>query len=114
MYTSNVFPIKARFTQFDTLQNIEDLPVLSKGDSYKQALQAEFGAYVLKETVGKADVTLLGNGSEVSTLIAGSSLLEDRKGLKVRVVSAPSEGLFKLQNSNYQKAVMQEDVPVFG
>lgn len=95
-------------------QNINDLPILSNTDSYDQASQLTKGAYVLKETEGKADVTLLGNGSEVSTLYEGSLLLEERNGLKVRVVSAPSEGLFRLQDDDYQNAVIPEDIPVFG
>jgi len=95
-------------------QNISDLPVLKGGDAYSQALKAGLGAYVIKEVDEGADVTLLGNGSEVSTLISGAQLLEERKGIKVRVVSAPSEGLFRLQSSDYQKSVIPADIPVFG
>ena len=57
---------------------------------------------------------LLGNGSEVATLVAGAALLEDRKGLSVRVVSAPSEGLFRNQSKEYQSAVIPAGIPIFG
>ncbi|MCK5821690.1 MAG: transketolase [Bacteroidales bacterium] len=95
-------------------QNISDLPVLKEGNAYTQALQTELGAYVVKEFDGRADVTMIGNGSEVSTLLDGALLLEQRKGLKVRVVSAPSEGLFRLQDKDYQNTVIPSDIPVFG
>jgi len=95
-------------------QNISDLPVLKEENAYNQALQTELGAYVLKEVEGRADVTLIGNGSEVSTLFAGAQLLEERNGLNVRVVSAPSEGLFRLQDADYQNKVLPADIPVFG
>lgn len=95
-------------------QNIVDLPVSKEGNAYNQALQTELGAYVVKEVDGLADVTLIGNGSEVATLYAGAQLLEERNGLKVRVVSAPSEGLFRLQDTEYQKAVIPTEIPVFG
>jgi transketolase len=95
-------------------QNIVDLPLGKSGSAFQQAMQAERGAYVLKDADGKADLTLLANGSEVSTLVAAGLLLESRKGIKVRVVSAPSEGLFRQQSVEYQKQVMRSDVPVFG
>lgn len=95
-------------------QNIADLPLSKEGNAYNQALQTELGAYVVKDVDGRADITMIGNGSEVATLSAGAQLLEDRKGLKVRVVSAPSEGLFRLQDIEYQNKVIPADIPVFG
>ena len=59
------------------------------------------------------DIILLANGSEVSTLLAGAQKLEE-KGLKVRVVSAPSEGLFRQQSKEYQQQVLTRGIPVFG
>jgi len=37
-----------------------------------------------------------------------------KDNLKVRVISAPSEGLFRNQSENYRKSVIPENVPVFG
>jgi transketolase len=80
--------------------------------SYEEALQAEKGAYIVKKTASKPDVVLVANGSEVATLIEAAPLLEE-KGLKVQVVSAPSEGLFFNQSLEYQREVLPASVPVF-
>ncbi len=95
-------------------QNIKDLPAKPGSTRYKDALEAYKGAYIVKDAEGKPDVVLVGNGSEVSTLYDGAMLLEKEKGLKVRVVSAPSEGLFRNQPKEYQKQIIPDNVPVFG
>lgn len=91
-------------------QNIEDLP----GDRQQQAFEAEKGAYIVQNCEGKPNVVLVANGSEVSTLVAGAEKLRNEKNLKVRVVSAPSEGVFRNQTKKYQKSVIPGNVPVFG
>lgn len=91
-------------------QNIANLP----GSSYESALQAEKGAYVVQDDEGTPDVVLVASGSEVSTLVDGASLLRQRDGLKVRVVSAPSEGLFRNQSREYQQSVLPAGIPRFG
>ncbi len=93
-------------------QNIKDLPSNS-GSRYQDALGAEKGAYVVKD-VKDPDVVLLANGSEVATLIDGATLLEERANIKVKVVSVPSEGLFRLQPKDYQEKVIPADKPIFG
>ena len=72
-------------------QNITDLP--SQGNRYQEALQAEKGAYIVSEDANP-DIILLASGSEVSTLVEGAALLR-ADGVKVRIVSVPSEGLFR-------------------
>ena len=43
------------------------------------------------------------------------SFAQNRKdNLNVRIVSAPSEGLFRGQPDSYQKSVIPDDIPVFG
>jgi transketolase len=91
-------------------QNITNLP----GSNYEKALQAEKGAYVVEDDKGTPDVVLVASGSEVSTLVEGAALLRERDGLKVRVVSAPSEGLFRRQSREYQAEVLPVGVPRFG
>ena len=91
-------------------QNITNLP----GSTYEKALQAEKGAYVVENDNGTPDVVLVASGSEVSTLVEGAALLRERDGLKVRVVSAPSEGLFRRQSKEYQTEVLPVGVPRFG
>jgi len=93
-------------------QNIKDLPF--EGDRFRNALQTEKGAYIVKKCNGTPDVVLVASGSEVSTLFEGAGKLEAENGLKVQIVSAPSEGLFKKQPIEYQKEVIPQNVPVFG
>ncbi|MDR2286743.1 MAG: transketolase [Prevotellaceae bacterium] len=91
-------------------QNIADLP--SSNNRYNEALQSAKGAYVVIDD-GDADIILLASGSEVSTLIDGAALLKN-DGIKVRIVSAPSEGLFRNQSQEYQDAVITPGKKVFG
>lgn len=91
-------------------QNITDLP--SKGNRYEEALQAEKGAYIV-ETDENPDVILVASGSEVSTLVEGAALLR-ADGIKVRIVSVPSEGLFRNQSKAYQESVIPTGSKVFG
>ena len=93
-------------------QNIKDLPSAS-ADRYKDALQTEKGAYIVSDCDGTPDVILVASGSEVSTLIDGADLLR-KDNLKIRIVSAPSEGLFSIQTEEYRKSVISDNVPVFG
>ena len=59
------------------------------------------------------DVILLASGSEVSTLLAGAELLR-KDGVKTRIVSVPSEGLFRNQSAEYQEAVLPKGSKIFG
>lgn len=95
-------------------QGVADVPALPGSDRYTDALQAEKGAYVVRECEGTPDVVLVASGSEVSTLLAGADLLQEKKGLKVRVVSAISEGIFRDQDQAYQQSIIPDGVPVFG
>lgn len=94
-------------------QGIPDLP--SNGSSrFEDALNASKGAYIVQDTSGTPDVILVGNGSEVSTLIDGAEKLKSNESLNIRVVSAPSEGLFRLQTEEYQDKVLPGNIPTFG
>jgi transketolase len=93
-------------------QNIEDLPVVGIS-KYESALQAQKGAYTVQKCE-KPDVILVANGSEVATLIAGAKLLEQQNGLKIKIVSAISEGLFRTQPKAYQEEVLPAGKPTLG
>ncbi len=93
-------------------QNITDLPL--GGDRYEEAQGARKGAYIIEDSDGKPDVILLASGSEVSTLVEGAALLRERKSLKIRIVSVPSEGLFRRQDKDYQESILPTGVPRFG
>ena len=91
-------------------QNITDLPAAA--DRYSEALQAECGAYIVNQDADP-QVTLVASGSEVSTLVEGAALLR-AEGVRLRIVSAPSEGLFRRQPKEYQESVIPSGSKVFG
>lgn len=95
-------------------QNIQDLPTKEGSTRYQDALEAEKGAYIVQDVDGTPDVIFVANGSEVATLIAGAEKLRAEKGLKIKVVSAPSEGRFRDQPLEYQQAVLPPEVPTLG
>ena len=87
-------------------QNVNSLP---EGTDYSQVRK---GAYIVKEDPNY-DVILLASGSEVSTLLAGAELL-NADGIKTRIVSVPSEGLFRTQSKEYQESVLPKGAKIFG
>lgn len=96
-------------------QGIPSLPVMDGQSRYEAALEATRGAYIVEDAKdGPAEVILVASGSEVATLIAGAELLRERKKKRIRVVSAPSEGLFRTQPPSYQWKVLPPDTPTFG
>lgn len=92
-------------------QNIKNLP--AKSDRTAEAQQAAKGAYIVADPAGTPDVILLASGSEVATLVDGAALLE-KEGIKCRIVSVPSEGLFRNQSKDYQQSVLPSGVKKFG
>jgi transketolase len=95
-------------------QNINNLPARNNSGRFKDALEAQKGAYIVQEADGNPDIILVANGSEVSTLIEAAEMLRAEKGLKVQVVSAPSEGLFRKQDKSYQNKVLPPGIPALG
>lgn len=87
-------------------QNVNSLP---EGTDYSQVRK---GAYIVKDDPNY-DVILLASGSEVSTLLAGAELL-NADGIKTRIVSVPSEGLFRTQSKEYQETVLPKGAKIFG
>ena len=49
----------------------------------------------------------------MSTLVAGAELLH-KDGIKTRIVSVPSEGLFRSQSKEYQESIIPAGAKVFG
>lgn len=90
-------------------QNVQDLP-----GTYEDAGQACRGGYTVLHGGDRPDIILIASGSEVSTLMQAASLLQERKGLHVRVVSVISEGLFRAQDTAYQEEVLPAGVPRYG
>lgn len=90
-------------------QNIKQLP----GSSWEKAQGVRMGAYVVEDCEGTPDVILLASGSEVSTLAGAAELLR-AEGVKIRLVSVPSEGLFRDQSREYQLSVLPEGIRRYG
>ena len=90
-------------------QNITDLPAANRKEDAKKA---EMGAYVV-ESDENPDVILLASGSEVATLAESAALLR-ADGIKICLVSVPSEGLFRSQSAEYQEAVLPKAIKKFG
>ncbi len=95
-------------------QNIKSLP---EENDYQQVAK---GAYIVAGSdklhdhgLGGNEVVLVASGSEVATLVAGAALLRG-KGIRCRIVSAPSEGLFRSQSEEYQDEVIPAGANVFG
>ena len=88
-------------------QNIVNLPA---GTDYSQAAK---GAYIIADADENPDVILVASGSEVSTLVAGAELLR-KEGVKVRIISSPSEGLFRNQSKEYQESILPAGAKIFG
>ena len=85
-------------------QNINDLPTNNR--------DAAKGAYIVT-CDGNPDVILVASGSEVSTLSEAAAILR-AEGKRVRVVSVPSEGLFRSQSAEYQEQILPRGIKKFG
>jgi transketolase len=88
-----------------TRQNIVDV------SDFAQAQGARKGAFVAHEPAGKPELVVVANGSEVGTAFEAIKLLPQHK---IRLVSVPSEGLFREQSAEYQESVLPADVPRYG
>ena len=92
-------------------QNIIDVPSAT-GNRYEDAQGARKGGYVVVKDENP-HVVLVGNGSEVSTLVAANELLK-AKDVKAQIVSIPSLGLYFNQDRAYRESVIPSNKPVFG
>ncbi len=70
------------------------------------------GAYIVSKDENP-QVVLLASGSEVSTLLAGAELLR-AEGIRLQIVSVPSEGLFSEQPKDSQNEVLPAGIKRFG
>ena len=93
-------------------QNIKDLPALGRSRRRDEAMQLSKGAYIVVDAA-KPAVVMLASGSEVSTLVEGAELLAG-EGINVRIVSVPSDGLFRDQPKSYRDSVLPEGVVRYG
>lgn len=92
-------------------QNIKSLPTLGR-TRREEAAQAAKGGYAVVDAARPAAV-LVATGSEVATLVEGAGLLAE-EGIAVRVVSVPSEGLFRDQPRSYRESVLPAGTVRYG
>lgn len=93
-------------------QNINDLPTMGDQSRYAEAEQLRRGAYIVSRDENP-EITLVATGSEVSTLVEGARLLR-QAGVRLSIVSVPSEGLFRRQSKEYQESVLPTSTKRFG
>ena len=86
----------------------QSLPPLPRPDGFEQA-ELLRGGYVLRESE-RADVTLIGTGSETSLALDAADLLA-AEGVRARVVSMPSVERFDAQPPEWRDAVLPRAIP---
>ncbi|HBZ44392.1 MAG TPA: transketolase, partial [Maritimibacter sp.] len=89
-------------TPFALALSRQNLPTLRTAHTEENKVAR--GAYVLRDTALRRDVTLIATGSEVEIAMEAAALLE-AEGIAAAVISAPSFELFAAQPTGYQDAV---------
>jgi len=83
----------------------QPLPTFDRS-KYAPAAGVAKGAYVLADAPdGKPEVILMATGSEVSLCVTAYEQLQS-EGIKARVVSMPSWGIFEAQSDEYKRQVL--------
>ena len=85
----------------------QNLPVVDR-TTHAPASEVAKGAYILKSAAGKAKVTLIATGSEVSLALEVAAALES-KSIATAVVSAPCLEWFDAQPESYRALVLPAD-----
>ncbi len=81
----------------------QNLPVLEKAEPQWKARMKDAGSYVVKDTAGAPDVTVLATGSEVSLACEAAKLAAP---VEVRVVSVPSKELLEAQSYAFKEQLV--------
>ncbi|KAH7326195.1 transketolase [Stachybotrys elegans] len=84
----------------------QNLPQL-EGSTIERASK---GGYVLHEVEG-ADITLVSTGSEVCICVDAAKYLQEKHGLKARIVSMPCFEVFDAQPKEYKLSVFPDGIP---
>ncbi|KEY73738.1 hypothetical protein S7711_06314 [Stachybotrys chartarum IBT 7711] len=84
----------------------QNLPQL-EGSTLEKGIK---GGYVLHEVEG-ADITLVSTGSEVCICVDAAKYLEEKHGLKARIVSIPCFEVFDVQSKEYRLSVLPDGIP---
>jgi dihydroxyacetone synthase len=65
------------------------------------------GAYVLSESAGPTNLTVIGAGAELNLAVSLAKSLREQHDLKVRVISFPCQRLFEQQPLEYKRKILQ-------
>jgi len=84
-----------------TRQNLEPIPPELTGN-----IELEKGAYILTEDAD-FDIIVIGTGSELNTSMEAVKILREQ-GVRVRLVSMPSQELFMEQSKEYRQSVLPD------
>ena len=82
----------------------QDIPVINRS-VYPSQNYLKYGAYILKDSQGNADIILLASGAEVAIALEATFRLQG-KGIKVRLVSVPSFELFRSNSDEYRNSIL--------
>jgi transketolase len=96
--------LRSRETPSALCLSRQNLPVVRSADNYENLCAR--GAYVLYETEGDRDVTLLATGSEVEIALNAAKLLAEEHAVQAAVVSMPCWELFESQPISYRQNVL--------
>ena len=90
-------------------QDLEDLPGANRREEAKQASRGGYTVVPAEDP----QVVLVANGSEVSLLCHAAEALA-AEGVRARVVSVPSIGLFMRQPEAYREKIIPKGTKIFG
>jgi transketolase len=96
--------LRSRETPSALCLSRQNLPVVRPADNDENLCAR--GAYVLYETEGERDVTLLATGSEVEIALNAAKLLAAEHAVQAAVVSMPCWELFESQPISYRQEVL--------
>jgi transketolase len=97
-----------------TRQVVKDIPETNGSTRTEVAREAKKGGYIILKPQGKPDIILVGNGSEVGTLVEAAAILRAKENIDSQVASIISEGVFRNQPRAYQDEVIPKNIPAFG
>ncbi len=103
-YMSNETPTVLSLTR-------QKLPILTSGNMKDIINDVEHGAYQIYGD-DKFDTVLIASGSEVNLAIQVAIILQ-KKGMKISVVSMPSQELFNQMTKEYQLSIIPENCIVY-
>ncbi|MFZ1815840.1 MAG: transketolase [Rhizobiaceae bacterium] len=96
--------LRSRGTPSVLILSRQALPMLRERHSGEN--RSAMGGYILRETVGERDLTLLATGSELTIAKAASDRLLAEHGIRAAIISMPCWELFERQDVSYRDAVL--------